>query len=409
MKHLLTTVILLVTLSVVIAMLADRDSIKNPKDYRESYIINDDENKTVKHHYGDTLYQYDGKTVIYDYFGGDDEYISSLTHSNIITYRDTIALDTCVVNGNGWYHAAGEILKFSIGVDTVYYNFKHLPKSVAPELELMPTVFKEHFYAHTFALSDSSWNCDFKFRVYLPDRIPAWTKQFIATMIHNDLQGLFMDNKGADKILKEYYGIKTRPKKINGIDASSKSPRQIAGHFAKEHERLYRKEYCASENMGPKYDYMFEMFPAWQSSDGKFITYRFYTYYYTMGMHGFMEEYYLTFNNVTGHLLGFDDLFRKRDFKQVVEMVSKEITKYNRNYGFDTMWSAWIKKDELSSNATSIIKEVRHDTLYYPRPALTNRGVVFSYQPYEIAAFSEGVRHFVIPYNQLKLKINSRY
>ena len=122
-----------------------------------------------------------------------------------------------------------------------------------------------------------------------------------------------------------------------------------------------------------------------------------------------MEEYYLTFNNVTGHLLGFDDLFRKRDFKQVVEMVSKEITKYKRNYGFDTMWSAWIKKDELSSNATSIIKEVRHDTLYYPRPALTNRGVVFSYQPYEIAAFSEGVRHFVIPYNQLKLKINSRY
>ncbi|WP_368408261.1 RsiV family protein [uncultured Duncaniella sp.] len=44
-------------------------------------------------------------------------------------------------------------------------------------------------------------------------------------------------------------------------------------------------------------------------------------------------------------------------------------------------------------------------TPYYPRPALTNQGVVFSYQPYEKGSFAEGILHFVIPYSKLDVKI----
>ncbi|WP_354667204.1 RsiV family protein, partial [uncultured Duncaniella sp.] len=45
-----------------------------------------------------------------------------------------------------------------------------------------------------------------------------------------------------------------------------------------------------------------------------------------------------------------------------------------------------------------MLKEV-YDGAYYPRPALTNQGVVFSYQPYEKGSFAEGILHFVIPYS----------
>lgn len=341
--------------------------------------------------------------MVYDYGAFEDEDVTSVSKSAIITYRDTVPIDTCIVNGNGLCFVEGENLKFSIGVDTVYYNFKHLPKAVYPERELLPPDVKEYSYNHTFALSDSSWNCDFAFRAYLPENPQTWVKQFIATLMRNDIQGLFLDNKGADRILKEYYGIKVKPRKIYGLDASQKTPEQIAKHFSEEHERLYRKD---SDVHGLKYDYSMLVAPAWQSKDGKYTTYRFYTYYYTMGAHGFMEEYYLTFNNDTGALLGFDDLFSKGDFKKVIDALEVEITEYQKDIrSFEGTYPSWLSEDELSSNATAVIKEVR-DTVYYPRPALTKKGVVFSYQPYEIASFAEGIKHFVVPYSKVKLKIS---
>ena len=101
--------------------------------------------------------------------------------------------------------------------------------------------------------------------------------------MRNDIQAMYLDNKGADRILKEYYGIKSKPKKIGGINAASMTPKQIAKHFASEHERLYRKDFDSNEdNHGPKYDYMLEVALAWSSSDGRYVTYRFYSYYYTM-------------------------------------------------------------------------------------------------------------------------------
>lgn len=369
-----------------------------------SEIINPPQDNDKKY-YGDTLYQYDGKTVVYDYFSFNDEDITSRSHSAIITYQDTIPVDTCMVNGNGWWFADGETLKFSIGVDTVYYNFRHLPEAVYPEVELLPKGVKEYFHTNRFALTDSSWDCDFVFRAYLSENSPGWIRQFIATVLNNDIQGLFMDNKGADKILKEYYGIKSNPRKIHGLDASVKTPKEIARHFSKEHERLYRKEFDGpgSDGHGPKYDYSFLMVPAWQSKDGNYVTYRFYTYYYTMGMHGFMEEYYLTFNTSTGKLLGFSDLFKGETAQKVVQELDKYYSKRRKEigYNFDGIQESWLGEKDLESNMTAILKEQR-DSVYYPRPAMTNMGVVFSYQPYEAGPFSEGIIHIILPYKKIE-------
>lgn len=348
-------------------------------------------------HYGDTLYQYDGKTVVYDYYGEEDEHVTSITHSQIVTYQDTVPVHVCRVNGNGSYHSQGEILKLSVGVDTVKYKLTQLPKSLSPELALVPSGFNRHFYTRSFEFPQS-WDCGFKFRAYLPESVPVWTKQYIATIIGNDIQSQYSEENLKKNLLKEYYSIKSKPRRLNGIDASLMSPEEIANYFSKKNEQLYKKvngtDHC------PKFDYLFEMFPAWQSSDGKYITYRFQIYTYAMGAHGYMKEYYLTFNNLTGDILGFDDLFYKEDSEKVWGMLTKQITEYK---GYDGNFQAGIKKGEIC--VSEIIKEERGGSRYYPRPALTKEGVVFSYQPYEIAAFSEGVRHFAMPYNKLKLKI----
>ena len=42
------------------------------------------------------------------------------------------------------------------------------------------------------------------------------------------------------------------------------------------------------------------------------------------------------------------------------------------------------------------------DRLLVPRPGLGEKGVVFSFQPYELSGFADGTFHFTLPYQDLK-------
>lgn len=404
MRHLLTAISAAILLSVVFIMFANRDG--NSIDGL-STDMSDSITEAKSRYYGDTLFQYDGKTVIADYFTEEDKEVSSLSTCLLLTYADTVAVDTCRVIGNGAYVADGTIFKYAVGIDTIRYDMRHLPDSVSPTREILSANIVEHKYVHSFELTDSSWRCDFKFLAYLPENHPTWLNQFIATIMRNDIQALYLDNKGADRLLKEYYGIKAKPKRVDGINAANMTPKAIARHFATVHEQLYRNEFKAEDvdGHGPKYDYMLEISPAWKSLDGRYVTYRFYSYYYTMGAHGFMEEYYLTFDNENGRILGYNDIFEANDFKKVLDLLEQEITAHKKEFmNFDGIYPASLEKDELESNASEILKEV-YDGSYYPRPAMTRQGIVFSYQPYEKGSFAEGILHFVIPYSKLDIKI----
>ena len=417
MKHLLTLIDFLIIGGICWIILADKcrnhTSEARLNDTLEEEVIAIDSDEPAKSrddenfvYYGDTLYQYDGKTVVIDYTDEDSE-ISSMSSSQIVTYVDTTPVSRSRVVGNGMYYADGPTLKFAIGVDTVRYDMRNLPQTLNPVKVLFPDNIVEHSYTRSFALSDSSWNCDFKFLAYLPDNHPAWLNQFIAIVMRNDLQGLYLDNKGADRILKEYYGIKSTPKKIDGINAARMTPKQIAKHFALEHERLYRDEFPVKvyDGLGPKYDYMMEVTPAWSSKNGLYVTYRFYTFYYTAGMHGFMEEYYLTFNNHTGKLLGYDDIIGNKDFPKLITELEKQLTAFRSTWSSVTeTYSAALDDESLEATASEIIKEVYNGS-YYPRPAITRKGIVFTYQPYEKGAFCHGILHFVQPYpKELKIR-----
>lgn len=239
----------------------------------------DDSGNEENHvYYGDTLYQYNAKTVVIDYSDMDSDF-TSMSSSQIVTYIDTMPVSRSKVIGNGHYFVDGPIIKFAIGVDTVRYDLRNLPKTLNPGKVLFPDNVIEHKFSRRFALSDSSWSCDFKFLAYLPENHPVWIKQFIAAVMRNDIRALYHDNKGAERILKEYYEIKSTPKKIGGINAAGMTPKEIAKHFALGHERLYKDKFYDKECgvQRPKYDYMMEVSPAWISKDGSYITYRFYT------------------------------------------------------------------------------------------------------------------------------------
>lgn len=406
MRHLLSVIVLLIVGTIGWMVLADKCGRNaSPNDIADEEEVmtidpeeSDENNGTGYVYYGDTLFQFSGKTVVIDYTDVDKE-VSSMSSSQIVTYVDTSPVSRSRVIGNGTYFVEGPVLKFAIGVDTVRYNMRDLPATLNPVKALLQGNVVEHKFARSFALSDSSCNCDFKFLAYLPESHPTWLNQFIAIVMRNDIQAMYLDNKGADRILKEYYGIKSTPKKIGGINAAGMTPKEIAGHFALEHERLYKDEYPVKEyeGLGPKYDYMMEVSPAWIDKDSTYVTYRFYSYYYTAGMHGFMEEYYLTFNNHSGNLLGYSDLIGKKNFPKAIAVLEKQLTSYRSTWSsIAETYSAALDGESLEANASEIIKEVYNGS-YYPRPAITRQGIVFSYQPYEKGAFCDGILHFVQP------------
>lgn len=406
MKHLLSTILVVALASIIFTTC--HNHIKAAATPTEEVVQAEDETAEQRY-YGDTLYQYDGKTIIYDYGYEWEDRPSSLSTSAIITYRDTTPIDTCRVIGNGTWIVNGDYLDFAIGVDTISYPFRNLPDSVDPERELISAKFdvKRHDFHHTFELTDSSRTCDFSFVAYLPKGHKDWVDQFIATIMRNDIQAIFLDNKGSERIINEYYEIKKSSPKIHGINAYSMTPEHIAEHFANDFEKHYKKEFSIEDGdgPGPKYDYLLTVAPAWESSDKKLITYRFYSYYYTAGMHGYMEEYYLTFDNESGRLLGRNDIFTAKGFKLAINILEQKLCDHRNTYTTcDGPYPAYLEESELEANASEIIKEIR-DSVYYPRPALTNNGVVFSYQPYEMGAFCEGTLHFLIPDNQFNVKI----
>lgn len=428
MRHLLTSIIIAGALSIAFVVFANNrcsndinehivdtvtsisDSIPDLKEVQQSISdILKTEEMDWEHYYGDTMVQY-GNTAVCISFGGETgtEEVSSIDQTMFITVSDSVPVDTCViVDMHNGVFAKGETIYVMFGVDTMRFDARKLPKHInMMDRYAVGKGWRKHKYTNSFVISDSSWSCDFHFQAYLPENIPVWVKKFIKTIINNDITALYLDNKGADRILKEYYGITTSPKQLRDIDASKATPEQIAAHYANEHERLYRKEFDEVDEegrkMGPKYDYLFKMNPAWRSKDGKYVTYRFYTFYYTMGMHGFMEEYYLTFDNTTGCLLGAKDLLKSDKSVSVIAILEKKINDYKHEYMSDEIhFTADLDSETLEANSSAIVKETINGKLY-PRPAMTENGIVFTYQPYEMGAFTEGVIHFLIPYTEIK-------
>ena len=78
------------------------------------------------------------------------------------------------------------------------------------------------------------------------------------------------------------------------------------------------------------------------------------------------------------------------------------INDYKHEYMSDEIhFTADLNSETLEANSSAIVKENIKGKLY-PRPAMTENGMVFTYQPYEMGAFTEGAIHFLIPYNEIK-------
>lgn len=134
------------------------------------------------------------------------------------------------------------------------------------------------------------------------------------------------------------------------------------------------------------------------STNGKYWSYQMHTHDYDGGMHGYYTESIESFDPVTNKEIDWAYLFLPGNKDKILSLFFK-VVQQDPNYKIweETGSIAGIKKHfEMEYKVDNVEK----DNL--SKPGLTDDGVTFSYQPYQISCFGAGCFHFTIPYNDLK-------
>ena len=132
----------------------------------------------------------------------------------------------------------------------------------------------------------------------------------------------------------------------------------------------------------------------------RFVTYLQCESEYSGGMHGYYTEKLISFDHIHNQEIDNSYLFKPGYQKELFDLLVEEAKK-SPNY---KEWEPNILKGvaDLDENGNVL------SGYTFPQPGLTEDGIVFSFQPYEISCFAAGTFHFVIPYMRLKPLLTDR-
>ncbi len=137
---------------------------------------------------------------------------------------------------------------------------------------------------------------------------------------------------------------------------------------------------------------------AWHVT-GKYVTVLKYTNEYTNGVHGYFTEELVSYDPDTRREIDWDYLFKPGCRQQMLDVfihtarTSTKNAKWDETTPYENIALAFIPHDEDGKPLGK---------MQMPRPGLGEKGVVFSFQPYHLGGFADGVFHFSVPYQELK-------
>lgn len=149
----------------------------------------------------------------------------------------------------------------------------------------------------------------------------------------------------------------------------------------------------------------------------KFATFSIYSFDREGCNHGMYTESFATLDLSSGKELYNRDIFTSGSLDKVKKLLFEAMFNHKRYRG----WNQCMKSPEdvearlegwQSPNpaleGTVWEEPERESTFELPEGALTETGVVFSFQPYSIGCWAEGAYHFVVPYSKLRPYLTSQ-
>jgi hypothetical protein len=127
----------------------------------------------------------------------------------------------------------------------------------------------------------------------------------------------------------------------------------------------------------------------------KYVTYLTTYSEYQGGAHGSSYGTGVTFEKSTGRRMGWD-LLKDTDKREFHLLLKEGLRQYFQSMGME------VDTDEQLKEMLYTDDEIDNLPLPSCAPYLTEEGLVFSYQQYEIAAYAAGIPSFIIGYDRLK-------
>lgn len=255
---------------------------------------------------------------------------------------------------------------------------------------------KVHVVRNVQTAADGGWTLRFEASVGLPgDSLPRYALGCIDRMMNEDLTDYFSSAlEDSDSPLKIPFF------RGDGRDADALMDHYRSA-FRKCFDSLFVKE-SGVYGFGGEYSYEFSACPVWQSGDSTLMTWKFQRYGQLGGSQEGAAEFFVTFYATSGRMLGIRDFYGARQFDAAMAELGRQIKERKLADGEEDFGSMDPDVDDgpeylAGRYVNGVTKDVFGGKIY-PRPALTNAGIVFSYQPYEKEPGYRGPIHFIQPY-----------
>lgn len=353
----------------------------------------------------DTLYQRGAVMVCTDWaYLNDVEFSVLYEPVRIVTFQEGKPVRALRLESGLPWMASDEALLVDLGIDTLRLPWEHLPESID---EVPVEGYKFSSYRQYFRnCKDAEWS-NYAFLALLPAEHAEWLDCFMLLVLEDlneDGDGCTEETSPFAKY-EQYLQLASAHSLSAATDKVLEKQREVAFDFSRSFFEGYGEdvEYWS-------YVKEYVVNPVWKSADGRLATYRFCFATKNGTSHGGYEDYYFTFDLQTGRIIGLQDLFTEEECEHCLTLLSRKVIDYRKQIGEfvpeeldnapDWSCSGFFEKNLIAPPLTEVYKEGR-----FPFPALTDEGLLFNYQLYWIGGFAQGMASFVVPYNQVKMKL----
>ena len=128
--------------------------------------------------------------------------------------------------------------------------------------------------------------------------------------------------------------------------------------------------------------------------NNRFVTFQQYTHDYYGGAHGYYTERLISFDPIHKMEIDYKYMFKDNCMEDIIVLLKEEACKSPNYQEWKPNIDEFVCVKDEDDKPTGLYR--------LPNPGLSNEGVVFSFQPYEISCFAAGTFHFTIPYERLR-------
>ena len=300
------------------------------------------------------------------------------------------------------------------GKDSVVHQISGVPTDHQLAADGHTLTLSTMAFSRTYDLQQLPDNIEFEpiydDRAYHTDTISVALPTSKRTQAHMTAQlTLPADRKQQNAVMQRLYSI------ISEDCADSPSafptPESVVKHAAEKLAMQARQDFSEDDlaEAGINYSRSVDIRPLWQTADKGLTTWAVDEYFYAGGAHGSPLTYYLTYTNDQTQPIGLAEIFRPAMMNHVFALISDKLkARYVKAYGSlpgeGEMWNTDANYDE-GADGEGLCTGILYDHFggkAYPRPALTDQGVVFVYQVYEKDCYAAGPVCILLKWNEIQ-------